>query len=681
MTRPENWEENNDTYLGAALSWLRLRLERMAPSSPPPVQEGRPPGLFGRRRPLSPLALPAPQETLEEREEHAERVMRDAAQASPPPALIDLAVRLGLSAFESQVLLLCAGMAYDTRLPELCARAQDNPQHSYPTFALALALFDDPSWDALSAGRPLRAWRLIEIHQGRSEPLTTAALRADERIVNHLKGLNDLDERLAVYFQPVKDEPLPLTPSQDGLLHEAVLALTPEFPAGPVPVLNLHGPDPEGQRAVALSLARLHGLRLYRTGMADLPTAAGDADTLGRLWQREAHLSPLGLLVDMAPHPEGSSLTTVQALCRQNASLLCLASRDPVSGVNVPYQSLEISFASAAEQEASWLRAVPDLGPELAANLAQQFILGPATLARMAHQHVPQDLWQACKDQTRTSLDALATRVNVRARWDDLVLPAAQLNLLHQLTAQVRHRHTVYDTWGFAARLNRGLGISALFAGESGTGKTMAAEVIADDLNLDLIRIDLAGVVSKYIGETEKNLRRIFDAAEGGGAILLFDEADALFGKRSEVKDSHDRYANIEVNYLLQRIEGYRGIAILATNVKSALDSAFTRRLRFIINFPFPGLEERHRLWQQAYPPGLDTSGLDTGVLARFSLSGAGVQNAALASAFRAAAGGTAVIRQVDALQAIRAELMKQERPISDPLLNSLEIPNVEVNA
>ena len=188
----------------------------------------------------------------------------------------------------------------------------------------------------------------------------------------------------------------------------------------------------------------------------------------------------------------------------------------------------------------------------------------------------------------RTRLDDLAQRIDPAAGWDDLVLPALQLEAIRRVAQHVRHRATVYDAWGFAARSARGLGISALFAGASGTGKTMAAEVLAAELRLDLYRIDLRRVVSKYIGETEKNLRRVFDAAEDSGAILLFDEADALFGKRSEVKDSHDRYANIEVSYLLQRMEAYRGLAILTTNLKSALDPAFLRRIRFVVAVPLP---------------------------------------------------------------------------------------------
>src|SRR6266849_3573733 len=239
-------------------------------------------------------------------------------------------------------------------------------------------------------------------------------------------------------------------------------------------------------------------------------------------------------------------------------------------------------------------------------------------------------VWDLCRDLTRPRLDALAQRLDVKATWDDLVLPNEQMSLMRQIAGQVRERHKVHAEWGFALKMNRGFGISALFSGESGTGKTMAAEVIANDLRLALYRIDLSAVVSKYIGETEKNLRKLFDAAEQGGAILFFDEADALFGKRSEVKDSHDRYANIEINYLLQRMEAFSGLAILATNMKSALDLAFMRRLRFIVNFPFPGCKERKLIWQKALPVETPKGDLDYDRLARLNISGGNIHSIAL---------------------------------------------------
>jgi SpoVK/Ycf46/Vps4 family AAA+-type ATPase len=266
---------------------------------------------------------------------------------------------------------------------------------------------------------------------------------------------------------------------------------------------------------------------------------------------------------------------------------------------------------------------------------------------------------------TRPQLDTLAQRLDPKATWSDIVLPDDQTNLLRQIAGQIGQRSLVYEAWGFRRRMNRGLGIAVLFAGESGTGKTMAAEVIANHLRLNLYRIDLSGVVSKYIGETEKNLRRLFDAAEDGGAILFFDEADALFGKRSQVRDSHDRYANIEINYLLQRVEAYQGLAILATNRKGDLDEAFVRRLRFIVTFPLPGLQERIRIWQKIFPPEVPTTTLDFNRLARFNLTGGSIHNIALNAAFLAAQAGTPVTMPL-ILSAIRTEFLKADRLLEE---------------
>jgi len=259
----------------------------------------------------------------------------------------------------------------------------------------------------------------------------------------------------------------------------------------------------------------------------------------------------------------------------------------------------------------------------------------------------------------------LAQRVDALAGWNELVLPESQREILHEIALHVRHRFTVHEQWGFSRRSTRGLGISTLFSGPSGTGKTMAAEVLANELRLDLYRIDLSQVVSKYIGETEKNLARVFQAAEGGGAILLFDEADALFGKRSEVKDSHDRYANIEVSYLLQRMESYRGLAILTTNLKSALDPAFLRRIRFVVQFPFPDATLRAQIWQRTFPEGTPTDGLNINRLAQLNIPGGSIRNIALRAAFLAADSGESV-RMSHLLAATRSEYSKIEKPLTE---------------
>jgi SpoVK/Ycf46/Vps4 family AAA+-type ATPase len=277
------------------------------------------------------------------------------------------------------------------------------------------------------------------------------------------------------------------------------------------------------------------------------------------------------------------------------------------------------------------------------------------------------------REASRGGLDQLAQRIDApHTRLDDIVLPPAQRSQLIEIASQLRHRRTVYHEWGFAECGSRGLGIAALFCGESGTGKTVAAEAIANEAGLDLYRIDLAHTVSKYIGETEKNLARIFDGAESSGAVLLFDEADALFGKRSEVKDSHDRYANIEVNYLLQRMETFQGLAVLATNRKSALDTAFLRRLRFVVNFPFPGVAERAAIWAGAFPADTPVGALDHYRLARLHLTGGSIQNIALNAAFTAASADAGVTMPM-VLEAARTEFRKLDKPINEADFRWLE--------
>jgi SpoVK/Ycf46/Vps4 family AAA+-type ATPase len=293
--------------------------------------------------------------------------------------------------------------------------------------------------------------------------------------------------------------------------------------------------------------------------------------------------------------------------------------------------------------------------------LAQFDLDAPSIVAAARDVRRGESLWDACRGATRTTLNELAERIDAVATFDDLVVNPSQRDALDDIVAHVRQRVRVFDEWGMAGPSQRGLGTSALFAGPSGTGKTLAAEVIARALSLDLYRIDLSRVVSKYIGDTEKNLRRVFDPAEQGGAVLLFDEADALFGKRSEVRDSHDRYANVEVSYLLQRMESYRGLAILTTNMRTVLDPAFVRRLRFIIAFPFPGIAEREQLWRRAFPPATPTRGIDATRLARLSVAGGNIRNIALYAAFLAAERNEPV-GMGHLLRAALAECAKLER-------------------
>jgi hypothetical protein len=669
----DDWERGNDQYLAAAIAWLRLRLQRLAEatraSTEPAAPEPRP-GPRRRRRPV--LALPPSTSRAKDEVAAAAEAMEEAERSlQPPPALRLIGDRLGLSTFERQVLLLCAAMELDTRTPELCRAAHGQP---YPTFALALALLDDPAWDVLSPERPLRYWHLVEVHQPASQPLTTSPLRADERIVSALKGLTFLDDRIGPLLQALDDPPtLELPPSQREVVAMAVGHLRRNHDR-PWPVLQLVGTDRDSLRLVAQSTAHALGLPLYHLPVENVPGQGGDLENLARLWHRENLLGPASLYLEALELDASSpAQSTLLRFLSRSDGIVFLATRDVSTALNRPSHVLDVGRPTPAEQLTLWQDLLRDEAFTSPERLAAQFDLDVTAIHSIAQQELENPdpaplqhrLWDACRRTSRPRLDSLAQRVDAKATWDRLVLPVEQFSLLHEIAAQVRQRHQVYERWGFATDMNRGLGISAMFTGESGTGKTMAAEVIANDLELDLYRIDLSSVVDKYIGETEKNLRRLFDAAENGAVILFFDEADALFGKRSEIKDAHDRYANIEINYLLQRMEGFGGLAILATNMKSAIDSAFLRRMRFVVDFPFPKAADRRRMWEHAFPVATPTEGLDLDRLARINLTGANIQNAALNAAFLAANRGHPVgMREV--LQAVRNELRKLERPINE---------------
>jgi hypothetical protein len=656
MTDLVRWQTSNQEYLGAALQWLRLRLEAAARAG------GAAPAGDGDDA----AALQA-----------ARAAMVLAESCDPPPAAIILQRLLGLSRFEVDVLLLCAGMELDSRIAGLCAQAQPDWNRPYPTFALALTLFDDAAWDALSPERPLRRWRLLDINQPGAQPLTTSALRADERIVSYFKGLNYLDDRLSPLVLPMRpqDTPAALPASQQEVVSAIVACLQAGAQDDQLPVIQLLGADAASKQLIAAHAAAAVNLDLFRLPIDLLPGQAGELETLARLWQRESVLLPVALYIDAfeADKAQDAHTSALNRFLARSAGVVFLDTREARTHVDRVSRTFDIAKPTPPEQREAWSQSLGASTNGLAGKLAEQFDLNLGTIHRISHAARSVDagtdagarVWEACLLETRPRLNALAQRLRPKATWNDLVLPDAEIKLLRQITAQAGQRAKVYDEWGFRRRMSRGLGISALFAGPSGTGKTMAAEVLANDLRLDLYRIDLSGVVSKYIGETEKNLARLFDGAEDGGAILFFDEADALFGKRSEVKDSHDRYANIEVNYLLQRMEAYRGLAILATNMKSALDQAFLRRLRFIVTFPFPGVAERKTIWEKVFPPQTEVSGLDFDKLAAFALTGGSIHNVALNAAFLAAQARSPVTMPV-VFEAARTEFRKLEKPVNE---------------
>jgi hypothetical protein len=602
----------------------------------------------------------------------------------PAPALESLCSTFGLSEFERRILLMCAGAELDSRFAGLFAEANQDPRRPHPTFSLALAAFDDPHWSALSPARPLRRWLLIEVAVG--DALTTAPLRIQERVLHHLAGVPSLDERLAamVKLVPAPDE---LAPSRRTLVEQMTALWSCAVSGSALPVIELCGDEVGEKRPAAAAAASQLGLRLHVLPAWNIPRGAAEVDTFTRLWEREAVLGGSALLIEYDEPPGGDTPSDVAAaqLVESIGGPLFVSCRTPLRLPHRARALFDVPRPSPADQGDCWRialgRAAPALNGEVA-TLVSQFSLGAAAIRAAAEQaqagsvgepgpagqaelELAGRLWDACRRQARPRLQGLAQRIEPSAHWDDLVLPEQQKEVLAQIAVHVRRRATVYGDWGFASKGTRGLGISALFAGPSGTGKTMAGEVLANELRLDLYRIDLSQVVSKYIGETEKNLRRVFDAAEDGAAILLFDEADALFGKRSEVKDSHDRYANIEVSYLLQRMEAYRGLSILTTNRRSALDQAFLRRIRFAVEFPFPDAPLRAEIWRRVFPCQTPTEGLNIDRLARLNAAGGHIRNIAMAAAFLACDSGQPV-RMPHLLAAARQEFAKLERPLAD---------------
>jgi hypothetical protein len=668
---PDTWAEANQRYLMAAIAVVRALLEQHAGPRRETPQEPERPRRWRRR---APERTDAPE--LEEGDGPTQ-ALREASEAMPAPSALEtLCATFGLSPFERNLLLLCAGMELDSAFAGHCAAAQDDPRRGYPTFGLALAALPEAHWNALTPAAPLRFWRLVETTG--DENLTTAPLRIDERVLHYLTGVTYLDERLQGLVEPL-GEPPELPPSHQVLVQKISRLWSRNEGASAVPAVQLCGDEDAGKHAVAAAASDAVGLRLHAIRAADVPTAATEREALARLWEREAVLSGSALLLDCHEANDPDGLRPVLALVERLRGALVVTGREPLRTRERQLVRLDVNKPGPAEQRSLWREALGPLASRSNGQievLTAQFDLGVrgirAASAELLAEVSVQDreasdsaLWEVCRVRSRPRLDDLAQRIEAVATWEDLVLPEPQRETLREVAAHVRGRARVYEGWGFASRGARGLGISALFTGASGTGKTMAAEVLAGALRLDLYRIDLSQVVNKYIGQTEKNLRRVFDAAEEGGAILLFDEADALFGKRSEIKDSHDRYANIEVSYLLQRMEAYRGLAILTTNMKDALDMAFLRRIRFVVQFPFPDAEGRAEIWRRVFPPETPTEGLDPERLARLSVTGGNIRNIALNAAFLAADAGEPV-RMTHLARAARSECLKLEKPLTE---------------
>jgi ATP-dependent 26S proteasome regulatory subunit len=610
-----------------------------------------------------------------------------------------------LDRFDLDVVLACLAVEVDLRYEKLYAYLQDDVTKKRPSVDLIVHLLAPPNHDVLQARRhflptaPLIAHQIVHLVEDPEQPMSpllARILKPDDRIVEFLFGNETVDARLTDFVEIVQPQPgLGMTfAGTTDPYRNAWTAADPGERDAPWPIFVLSGPSGSGRRSTAAAMATGAHRDLL---VADLSAAvaasaepgqaptAGRWDGIARVLEREAVLRGAAVqwhgLDGFSGDGQRASLASLlRSIDAGRMPCFLSLSRDvdvtassfPRRGtVALPMQ--EPSYAQRSRQWSSGLAGAPVDDDADVAGVTSRFKLSlgtidqaAATARRLAGLRgqsariTTRDLQDACRLHSNQRLATLARKIAPHYGWDDIVLPDDRMAQLREICNHVKYREQVYGDWGFGRKLALGKGLAVLFAGPSGTGKTMAAGIIATELGLDLYKIDLSTVISKYIGETEKNLSRIFEEAETSNAILFFDEADALFGKRSEVRDSHDRYANVEVGYLLQRMEEYEGVAILATNLRKNMDDAFVRRLHFTVEFPFPDQKDRWRIWQGIWPTDtpLDEA-VDLELLAeRHEMAGGNIKNIAVAAAFLAADDGQ-IVRMGHVLRATMREYQK----------------------
>ena len=603
-----------------------------------------------------------------------------------------------LDRYALDIFLLCLAPALDLRYERLYAYLQDDVTRKQPTVNLILNLLGQPGLERLSLltcftdESPLFKYRLLErgVEPGAvSSPTLNTILSIDPTVVSWLLGHYQPSPELAPYASLFWPE----TTATDTLLAgEIGSELTHLFPmTGQPPLVIFYGPDRTGQEAAARLLVSQMKRPILRVNMAAGVETGPSIPTTLNLVLRDARLTgavPFLTGWDSCLSGEEGPMSPprlLAALCAYPDLVIVSGQREwQARGLDRerPLFRFEFPVPGYTQRHVLWHHFLGRLRPsathiDLTA-LAGQFALtsdqirdAVVTARDWALQQnrelSAEDLFAAARSHSNPRLTGMAHKILPRYTWEDIILPDEQMAILHEIVDAIRTRPLVMETWGVGRKLAAGQGITILFAGPPGTGKTMAAEIIAGELGLDLYKIDLSTVISKYIGETEKNLERIFNEAQSSNAILFFDEADAIFGKRSEVKDAHDRYANIEISYLLQRMEAYDGVTILATNLRANLDEAFTRRLQFAVDFPFPDETDRLRIWQSLFPSDVPCeANLDFGLLARrFKLTGGNIRNIIVSAAHLAAADGKKVAMQ-HLLHGVRRELQKMGRLINE---------------
>jgi len=607
--------------------------------------------------------------------------------AGVPLRLADLAAEFELTGLELEALLLALAPEIDLRYERLFAYLQDDVTKKRPSVNLILNLIAGSFSEKLAMrglftdeGRLIQQRLLVRFSDaGAPEmPLLAQYVRPPGRVVEHLLGHPGLDSRLAGSAEMLvagsAEPPVHMSAElQDQLVRAAA----------DNPLFAFIGPYGAGKRQAARYIAAACGNRLMHVDIPALNDASVGLYEGLRLALRDARLLDAVLYLagwDMVLSDGRPPQPLLTILLGYPGVVITAGEQgwQPADRRHLrPIYHVEFSAPGYDERLTIWQHHLPDSELDLLP-VAAHFRFTPGQIADAvdtAHdlarwRNAPlsrSDLFAASRTHSNQRLSTLATKITPRYGWQDIVLPADTLRQLQEVVNTVEQRPTVYGRWGFGRKLALGKGTNALFAGESGTGKTMSADIIAGVLGLDLYKIDLSSVVSKYIGETEKNLDKIFTEAATSNAILFFDEADAIFGKRSEVKDSHDRYANIETGYLLQRMEAFDGVVILATNLQANLDDAFIRRLHFIIDFPFPEAPDRERIWRVTYPADTPLAEeVDFSFLARqFRIAGGNIKNIVVASAFLAARDGAPVgMRHI--LHAARREYQKLGRLIDE---------------
>jgi len=627
-------------------------------------------------------------EALLQAAQQAQKLAEMAKQQSQPLRLGHLAHVFGLDRFDLDTLLICLAPTLDLRYERFYGYLQDDVTQKRPTVNLVLNLLAASGPQRLtllsrfSGDAPLFRSHLVECIAPQSEPsppLLRQTLRVDETVVSWLLGTYRPHADLGANANLL----IPRIGDAEWMLPAGMRALF-ERDLAEAPVIAFYGSDRAAQRAAAHFAATCRGRVLLVVELDAVIDGGLSPAQAVRLALRDARLNgaipflsgwdaclkdgspPPNLLADLFAYPEvaivGGQTLWQPANMERDRNLLWL----------------EFPTPGYVQRQALWHHYLGTGEPVDVSALAGQFLLTAGQIrdaVAAAKDAAVQrgsplqsaDLFAAARAYSNPRLARLARKIVPRYDWDDIVLPEDQVSLLHEIVDTVRGRPLVLETWGVGKKLASSAGVTVLFAGPPGTGKTMSAEIIARELNQDLYKIDLSTIVSKYIGETEKNLERIFTEAQASNAILFFDEADALFGKRSEVRDSHDRYANIEISYLLQRMEMYDGVTILATNLRANLDEAFTRRLQFAVDFPFPEEADRLRIWRTLFPPDVPRDAeLDFALLARrFKLAGGNIRNILVNAAYLAASDGGRVTMG-HLLHGTRRELQKMGRLMED---------------